>query len=80
MSQTASLLMLQFLAWVADRPRSRADVMDAWRSNCPRTCVWEDALIDGLVAIESAGKAVKLTARGRTLLETSVPAVERMSA
>ncbi len=43
-------LMLQFLAWVALRPRSYADTMDAWRTSCPRLSVWEDALEQGFVA------------------------------
>jgi hypothetical protein len=64
-----SLLMLQFLAWVADRPRTHADVMEAWRSTCPRMTVWEDAVIDGLVRLENGGqRTVSLTPRGRALL------------
>ena len=67
MSEPARLITLQFLAWVADRPRSYADAMDAWRSTCPHLSVWEDAIIDGLVRLES-GRAVTLTERGRTIL------------
>ena len=64
-----SLLMLQFLTWVADRPRTHADVMEAWRSTCPRMTVWEDAVIDGLVRLENGGpRAVSLTPRGHALL------------
>jgi hypothetical protein len=64
-----SLLMLQFLAWVADRPRTHADVMEAWRSTCPRMTVWEDAIIDGLVCLENGGRrTVSLTQRGRAFL------------
>jgi hypothetical protein len=64
-----SLLMLQFLAWVADRPRTNADVMEAWRSTCPRMTVWEDAVIDGLVRLENGGqRTVSLTQRGHALL------------
>jgi hypothetical protein len=64
-----SLLMLQFLAWVADRPRTHADVMEAWRSTCPRMTVWEDAVIDGLVRLENGGEqTVTLTPRGRALM------------
>ena len=33
----------QFLAWVADRPRTYAEAMEAWRSSCPRLSIWEDA-------------------------------------
>jgi hypothetical protein len=63
---------LQFLAWVAERPRSYADVMDAWRSSCPRLTVWEDATIDGLVRLDGAGGVmVVLTPLGRAILEAS---------
>jgi hypothetical protein len=46
-------LMVEFLTWVARRPRTYADAMEAWRSNCPRQSVWEDALIDGLIQVEN---------------------------
>lgn len=68
MSEPASLIMLQFLAWVADRPRNYHDTMEAWRSTCPRLSVWEDAIIDGLVRLEN-GRAVTLTRRGAEILE-----------
>ena len=72
MSEAASLIMLQFLTWVADRPRSYAETMDAWHSTCPRLSVWEDAIIDGLVRLDNgAGHAVSLTPRGRAMLEQS---------
>lgn len=64
------LLMLQFLQWIADRPRTYADVLEAWRSSCPRHPVWEDAVIGGLVRHENNGvRAVTLTPKGRALLE-----------
>ena len=52
-----SLIMIQFLQWLADRPRTREDVMEAWRSSCPRFPVWEDARADGLVR-QCGGEAV----------------------
>ena len=70
MPKPVSLLTLQFLGWLADRPRSYADVMDAWRSNCPRDPVWEDALAAGLVRYENGSRGrVILTALGRAALE-----------
>ena len=48
----APRLLLQFLEWVANRPRTYDETMDAWRTSCPRISVWEDALIDGLVGPE----------------------------
>jgi hypothetical protein len=71
-SVPASLIMLQFLAWVADRPRGYADTMEAWRSSCPRLSVWEDSIIEGLVCIGGdADRAVTLTPRGARLLQQS---------
>lgn len=43
-------LMVQFLAWVAARPRTYTETMDAWPTSYPRFSVWEDALGDGRVA------------------------------
>jgi hypothetical protein len=70
MSQPAEMLMLQFLAWLAERPRSYAEVMEAWRTSCPRLSVWEDATIDGLVRLAGVDRTmVTLTERGRAFLE-----------
>jgi hypothetical protein len=69
MSDSPSLIMIQFLSWVADRPRSYAETMDAWRTTCPRLSVWEDAVIADLVRLEGEdGRAVKLTDRGAAVL------------
>jgi hypothetical protein len=72
MPEPVSLLLREFLTWVADRRRTYADAMDAWRSNCPRHTVWEDALGDGLVQVENkvplAEAAVTLTPRGEAIL------------
>ncbi|KAB2847276.1 MAG: hypothetical protein F9K44_13860 [Hyphomicrobiaceae bacterium] len=62
------MLTNQFLAWVAERERTRADVMDAWRSSCPRLTIWEDAVIDGLVRIRPDSTIVELTPSGRERL------------
>jgi hypothetical protein len=71
MSEPESL-MLQFLTWVSDRPRTYEDTMAAWQSTCPRHTIWEDAIIGGLVRIESANGSgqsqVILTPRGRAML------------
>jgi hypothetical protein len=59
--------VLELLAWVAERPRTYAEAMDAWRSHCPRLTAWEDALLAGLIQV--AGSKVALTALGQTALE-----------
>jgi hypothetical protein len=48
-----AMLTAQFLAWLAARPRTYEETMEAWRSTCPRLSVWEDALGAGLVALQS---------------------------
>jgi hypothetical protein len=69
-AEPASLIMLQFLAWVADRPRTYPETMEAWHSTCPRLSVWEDAIIGGLVRLENdKSRGVTLTARGAATLE-----------
>jgi hypothetical protein len=70
MTDSPSLIMVQFLAWVADRPRSHRQAMDAWRTSCPRLSVWEDAILDELIRVgNDKDRAVRLTARGRAALE-----------
>jgi hypothetical protein len=64
-------LTMDFLAWLAPAPRPYAEVMDAWRTSCPRLTIWEDALDAGLVAHRNApGEAaqVQLTPRGAAML------------
>ena len=73
MHAPVSLLRLEFLTWISIRLRTYAETMEAWRSTCPRNTVWEDALIDGLIQIESGGamnqSEVTLTPRGRAMLD-----------
>lgn len=57
---------LQLLAWIAERPRTYAETMDAWRTSCPRLSIWEDAVGDRLVRVD--GRAVTLTDAGRAVL------------
>jgi hypothetical protein len=76
MSDPAHALTLQFLAWVAEGPRTYADAMEAWRSTCPRLSIWEDAILDGLIEFSAGGATrnqsrVVLTARGRARLVAS---------
>jgi hypothetical protein len=75
MPESVSLLLLEFLAWVEIRPRTYAETMEAWRSSCPRHPVWDDALTEGLVGIETAEtmdrSLVVLTPRGKELIGNS---------
>jgi hypothetical protein len=71
MSDILMPLTIDFLAWLAGGPRPYGEVMEAWRTSCPRLPVWEDAVDHGLVArTHRVGETplVELTARGRALL------------
>jgi hypothetical protein len=66
----------ELLAWIARRPRTYAEAMEAWQSHCPRYTLWEDALEAKLIRIERGdgmrfGEArVSLTPRGQAALES----------
>jgi len=38
-------LILDLLEWLAKGERSYTEVMDAWRTSCPRLPVWEGAIV-----------------------------------
>ena len=66
-SVTPAAMTHELLAWVAERPRTYAEIVDAWTSNCPRHPAWDDAASDGLVEVR--GGVVALTEKGRDVLE-----------
>ena len=68
--QNIEPLIFDLVEWVAKAPRTHADVMNTWRTSCPRLTVWEDAVDRGLVVRKNApgGAIVEVTARGRKLL------------
>ena len=37
-------LLVSFLGWLDAGPRPYAEMLEAWRTSCPRLTVWEDAL------------------------------------
>jgi hypothetical protein len=71
-SQSLSALSLQLLTWVAEQPRTYGEAMEAWRTNCPRMPIWEDAMSQGLININGSGamreREVTLSQRGRAVL------------
>lgn len=45
-------LILDLLEWVTSSERSYEEVMDAWRTSCPRLPVWEEANDRGFIRSE----------------------------
>ena len=71
MANPVDALILDLLEWIGPEPRPYAEVIDAWRTSCPRLPVWEDANERGLVECrdeDGAGRVVAVTAPGRALL------------
>ena len=58
--------ILELLTWVTARERTYEDVVEAWKGNCPRYAVWDDAVTAGLVTAGRNG--VALTERGLAAL------------
>jgi hypothetical protein len=75
MNDNVENLILDLLQWLADRERSYEEVMEAWRTSCPRFPVWEDANDRGLVAKLQVNGClmVRITPSGLALLEARKP-------
>jgi hypothetical protein len=67
MASEATFLIVQFLEWIAARPRSDRELRETWSSTCPLTCAWEDAISADLVRRGADGYLL-LTAAGETRL------------
>ena len=70
--------MLDFVEWIAAGPRRYSDVMEAWKTSCPRLTIWEDAIdqglvqrcrIDGALSIETTETGRQSLARTRMRLQ-----------
>jgi hypothetical protein len=63
-------LILDLLEWLASGERGYEEVIDAWRTSCPKLPVWEDANDQGLVRSEQVDgrSVVKATPSGLAFL------------
>lgn len=76
MPDTKEPLIRDLVQWCARETRSYAEVLDAWRTSCPRLTVWEDAVERGLLETRpgATGLTVAVTDRGYALLSSLPPA------
>jgi hypothetical protein len=66
-SDTVDSLILNLLEWMGPNPRPYAEVLEVWRTSCPRLPVWEDANDRGFIARHHApgrGAFVSVSAPG----------------
>ena len=74
MSENIEPLVLDLVEFVIAEQRSYDAVMDAWRTNCPRMTVWEEAVSRKLVCCERdrAGNSIVIaTDQGLRALESA---------
>jgi hypothetical protein len=73
MVDSVDALVLDLLEFVSREDRPYSEVMDAWRTSCPRLPVWEEANERGFVAraYENGRATVRITQRGREFLKSA---------
>jgi hypothetical protein len=72
MSDTVESLVLDLLEWIGPGPRPYAEVIEAWRTSCPRLPVWEDANERGFIARRrepGRGEVISVSAAGQEYLQ-----------
>ncbi len=66
-------LVRDLVQWCAKEPKSYGEVLDVWRTSCPRLMVWEEAVARGLVHTRQddsgPGLIVDVTPLGRSYIE-----------
>jgi hypothetical protein len=50
MADPSDPLVLDLVEWIARQPRLYSEVIETWRTSCPRLTIWEDAVDRGYVA------------------------------
>jgi hypothetical protein len=73
MAEMIDALVLDLVEWIARTPRPYSEVIETWRTSCPRLTIWEDAVEAGYVARQNRAGSVPMvtvTADGERLLRT----------
>ena len=71
MPEPVEALVLDLLEWIGPDSRPYAEVIDAWRTSCPRLPVWEEANARGFlrhIHRDDAGRFVEVSPTGRAWL------------
>ena len=72
MSDHVEPLVLDLLEWIGHEPRPYSEVIDVWRTSCPRLPVWEEANSRGFLDRrhhEGSEACVVVSLIGRDYLE-----------
>lgn len=71
MSDPVDALILDLLEWIGSKPRPYLEVIEAWRTSCPRLPVWEEANTRGFIEQqyhEGVGAVVLVSPSGHACL------------
>jgi hypothetical protein len=71
MADPVDALILDLLEWIGPTARPYREVIEAWRTSCPRLPVWEEANERGFIEYhheQEAGAVVSVSALGATFL------------
>jgi hypothetical protein len=70
MAETTEALVLDLVEWIGREPRLYSEVIETWRTSCPRLTIWEDAVDRGYVARQpvAGGMRVAITESGAKFL------------
>jgi hypothetical protein len=71
MADALEPLIVDLLEWIGPHSRAYAEVMEVWRTSCPRLPVWEEANARGYLAhLHVSGEPLRigLTERGAACL------------
>ena len=81
-TDTVENLILDLLEWVDLKDRTYEEVLDAWRTSCPRLPVWEEANDSKFIVVErvEGSYLVRVTPDGHAFLSMKRLRVETTAA
>ena len=65
MTHSPDALVLDFVEWIAASPRRYTDVMDVWKTSCPRLTIWEEATEASRDLLTKTRRKFQLTREGQ---------------
>jgi len=78
MPDPVDALILDLLEWIGPRSRPYREVIEAWRTSCPRLPVWEEAIERGFIeyhhsqgseaVVSESAMGAKFLADGRQII------------
>jgi hypothetical protein len=74
MSDPVESLILDLLEWIGPESRPYQEVIEAWRTSCPRLPVWEEANDRGFLEYRlepGRGNYLSVSARGKQHLQAA---------